>query len=125
MKAFSFSCDIHTSSRGDVRHDQKLIRIKSVIQPSLSARLFPLPRTCIFQSQLYTAAISISYKLPPPIQASCAPVVTSCPLEHATATLLLSHRLALLLHNLADLHRRVEELGRAAVQADGLALVEL
>ena len=33
--------------------------------------------------------------------------------------------LALLLHNLADLHRRVEELCGAAVEADGLALVEL
>lgn len=45
--------------------------------------------------------------------------------ETATALLALAHRLALLLHNLADLHRRVEELGGAAVEADGLALVEL
>lgn len=33
--------------------------------------------------------------------------------------------LTLLLHNLADLHRRVEELCGATVEADGLALVEL
>lgn len=47
-------------------------------------------------------------------------------LEEATAgggTALL--RTALRLHNLADLHRRVEELCGAAVEADGLALVEL
>ncbi len=49
-------------------------------------------------------------------------------LEHAaTATLGLTaaHGLALLLHNLADLHRRVEELCGASVEADGLALVEV
>ncbi len=34
-------------------------------------------------------------------------------------------RATLLLHNLTDLHRGVEELGGAAVEADGLALVEL
>lgn len=36
-----------------------------------------------------------------------------------------AHGLALLLHNLRDLHRGVEELCGAAVEADGLALVEL
>jgi hypothetical protein len=36
-----------------------------------------------------------------------------------------AHGLALLLHDLADLHGRVEELCGAAVEADGLALVEL
>lgn len=48
-------------------------------------------------------------------------------LEHATTTALSasSHGLALLLHDLADLHRGVEELGGASVEADGLALVEL
>lgn len=129
MKAFSFSCDIHTSSRGDVRHDQKLIRIEPVIQPSIMPIRAPLPltRTRIFQTKVYTAAVSISYKNhpPPPFRASCAPVVLSCPLEETTTALLLSHRLTLLLHNLADLHRRIEELGRAAIQADRLALVEL
>jgi hypothetical protein len=47
-------------------------------------------------------------------------------LEQTAATLLLAaHGLALLLHDLADLDARIEELGRAAVEADGLALVEL
>lgn len=47
-------------------------------------------------------------------------------LEHATTALLAaSESLALLLHDLADLHGCVEELGCAAVEADGLALVEL
>ena len=36
-----------------------------------------------------------------------------------------AHSLALLLHNLANLHRRIEELGCASVEADGFALVEL
>lgn len=36
-----------------------------------------------------------------------------------------AHGLALLLHNLANLHRRIEELGGASVEADGFALVEL
>lgn len=50
------------------------------------------------------------------------------PLEQAAAASLLSpatHGLALLLHNLADLDGRVEELCGAPVEADGLALVEL
>lgn len=46
-------------------------------------------------------------------------------LEEATAGLGATHGRTLLLHNLANLHRRVEELGGAAVEADGLALVEL
>lgn len=49
-------------------------------------------------------------------------------LEHAAAATTLgsaAHGLALLLHNLANLHRRVEELGGASVEADGLALVEV
>jgi hypothetical protein len=47
-------------------------------------------------------------------------------LEHATTALLAaSESLALLLHDLADLHRCVEELGCAAVEANRLALVEL
>lgn len=46
-------------------------------------------------------------------------------LEHAAAALLATEGLALLLHDLADLHRCVEELGCATVEADGLALVEL
>jgi hypothetical protein len=47
-------------------------------------------------------------------------------LEHATAALLATtESLALLLHDLADLHRCVKELGCATVEADGLALVEL
>ena len=41
-------------------------------------------------------------------------------LRHAT-----TESLALLLHNLANLHRCIEELGCATVEADGLALVEL
>lgn len=36
-----------------------------------------------------------------------------------------AHGLALLLHDLADLHRGIEEFGGAAVEADGFALVEL
>lgn len=36
-----------------------------------------------------------------------------------------THSLTLLLHDLADLHRRVEKLGSAAVQADRLSLVQL
>jgi hypothetical protein len=47
-------------------------------------------------------------------------------LKHSTRPGLSSaHRLALLLHNLADLHGRVEELCGAAVEADRLALVEV
>lgn len=46
-------------------------------------------------------------------------------LEHAAARLGASHGLTLLLHDLANFHRRVEELGGATVEADGLALVEL
>src|SRR6478736_1462430 len=47
-------------------------------------------------------------------------------LEHAAAALLATTKsLALLLHNLADLHRCIEELGCATVEADRLALVEL
>lgn len=46
-------------------------------------------------------------------------------LEHAAAALLATEGLALLLHDLADLHRCVEELGCATVEADRLALVEL
>lgn len=47
-------------------------------------------------------------------------------LEHATTALLATaESLTLLLHDLADLHRCVEELGCATVEADGLALVEL
>lgn len=42
-----------------------------------------------------------------------------------TAATLATHSLTLRLHNLADLHGRIEELGGTAVQADGLALVEL
>ena len=45
-------------------------------------------------------------------------------LKHASAPLS-AHGLALLLHNLADLHGRVEELGGTPVEADRLALVEL
>ena len=44
-------------------------------------------------------------------------------LEHAAAASSLSS--ALLLHDLADLHRCVEELDSAAVEADGLALVKV
>lgn len=36
-----------------------------------------------------------------------------------------THSLTLLLHNLANLHARIEELGCATIQADGLALVKL
>lgn len=48
-------------------------------------------------------------------------------LEETTSALLGpgAHGLALLLHDLADLDGRVEELGGAAVEADGLALIEL
>jgi hypothetical protein len=46
-------------------------------------------------------------------------------LEHAAALLATTESLALLLHNLANLHRCIEELGCATVEADGLALVEL
>lgn len=48
--------------------------------------------------------------------------------KEATTALLrrrAAHSLPLLLHDLADLHARVEELCGAAVEADGLALVEL
>lgn len=49
------------------------------------------------------------------------------PLKHSSGTALRSstHGLALLLHDLADLHGGIEELCGAAVEADGLALVEL
>lgn len=53
---------------------------------------------------------------------------TFTPLKEATASLLRAlsaHRLPLLLHDLADLDARVEELGRASVETHGLALVEL
>jgi hypothetical protein len=46
-------------------------------------------------------------------------------LEHAATLLATTESLALLLHDLADLHRCVEELGCATVEANGLALVEL
>ena len=42
-----------------------------------------------------------------------------------TTTLLATHSLSLLLHNLANLHGRIEELGGAAIEADGFTLVEL
>ena len=45
-------------------------------------------------------------------------------LKHAAAASA-AHSLALLLHNLANLHRRIEKLGGATVEADGFALVEL
>lgn len=48
----------------------------------------------------------------------------SIKLKQATASLGAALRLALLLHDLTDLDARVEELGGAAVEADGLALVE-
>lgn len=49
------------------------------------------------------------------------------PLKQSSGTALRSstHGLALLLHDLADLHGGIEELCGAAVEADGLALVEL
>lgn len=49
------------------------------------------------------------------------------PLKQSSGTTLRSstHGLALLLHDLADLHGGIEELCGAAVEADGLALVEL
>lgn len=46
-------------------------------------------------------------------------------LEHATGLRASAHGLTLLLHDLANLHGSVEELCRASVEADGLALVEL
>lgn len=46
-------------------------------------------------------------------------------LEETAAGATRAHGLALLLHDLADLHGCVEELGGAAVDADGLALVKL
>lgn len=50
--------------------------------------------------------------------------LSRCGLEKTTA-LLATHSLSLLLHNLANLHGRIEELCGAAVEADGFALVEL
>lgn len=48
------------------------------------------------------------------------------PLKHAAASGGSSSQgLSLLLHNLTDLHGRIEELGGAPVQAHGFALVEL
>lgn len=48
------------------------------------------------------------------------------PLKQSSGTALSStHGLALLLHDLADLHGGIEELCGAAVEADGLALVEI
>lgn len=50
----------------------------------------------------------------------------NCPfLEQSALRSSRAHSLALLLHDFANLHGRVEELCGAAVEADGLALVEL
>lgn len=50
----------------------------------------------------------------------------NCPfLEQSALRSSRAHGLALLLHDFANLHGRVEELCGAAVEADGLALVEL
>jgi hypothetical protein len=46
-------------------------------------------------------------------------------LEHAASAALLGGALVLALHDLTDLDRRLEELCGAAVEADGLALVEI
>lgn len=70
--------------------------------------------------------VSASYPVNPPSSRPRKVPPRPNSLEQTTAGLgRATHSLALLLHNLTDLHRRIQELGRTAVQAHRLTLVQL
>lgn len=103
----------HKVARPDWHHVYNLYSYKKGASASpKDPSVFPSPQ---FLSKPATHPSSPPKKKSPPP-----------PLKHATASGGSStHGLSLLLHNLTDLHGRVEELGGAPVQAHGFALVEL